>query len=200
MEKPAPSSYALHPLLAQRWSPRAFSDHPVETHQVCTLLEAARWAASCFNEQPWRFFVGTEQTPQTRETLRGLLVSGNDWAKVAPVLLLSVAKTTFAYDGSVNRHAFHDVGLASGQLVLQAQSLGLFSHMMAGFDVEGARTAFSLPPGVEPVAMIAVGHPADPSVLPEPLRQRELAPRERQPLQAMAFTDSLDQSYPVCFT
>lgn len=201
MEKPAPASYPLHPLVARRWSPRAFEEKPVESWKLCSILEAARWAPSSFNEQPWRFFVGsTEQTPETHTLLQQLLMEGNDWARKAPVLMLSIAKLNFTYNDKPNRHAYHDVGLAVENMVIQALSLDLQAHQMAGFYVDKARDLLGIPHGYDPVAMMALGYPGKPEQLEGDLRQRELVPRDRQPLQEMVFHRTWPQPYPGCFT
>jgi len=185
MHKPATVSFPVHDLIAERWSPRAFSSEPVSREQLGSLLEAARWAPSCFNEQPWSFLVATRDDEEGFERLAVCLVEGNAWARSAPVLMLSVARTTFERNDRPNRHAFHDVGLAVGNLVLQAQAAGLATHQMAGFDREKARTTLAIPAPFEPVAMIAVGHRGDPATLPKPLAEREHAPRTRKPLASL---------------
>jgi nitroreductase len=202
MLKPAKSVYPLCDLIAQRWSPRAFGPESIEAEKVCSMLEAARWAPSCFGEEPWRFVVGCrEKTPETYKTLQSLLVSGNAWALNAPLLILSVAKLHFDYDQSLNRHAFHDVGLAVGNLTLQAQSMGLFSHQMGGFNVEGSYQALEIPRDLyEPVAMIALGYPVDSASLTPEVLASESSPRKRHPLQEIAFSTTWGQSYPTCFT
>ena len=189
MDKPAETQFPLHDLLTQRWSPRAFSEQPVGPDMLLTLLEAARWAPSSSNEQPWRFVVATKEEPADYDRLLACLLDGNrKWAYRAPVLILSVARMKFEEDSRPNRHAFHDVGLATENLLLQVSALGLVAHPMAGFDVEKARTELKIPSGYEPVAMIAVGHPGELSVLPDYLQQRELKPRERKLLAEIAFS------------
>ena len=188
MKKTADVSQPVHPLIAERWSPRAFADTPLGAAEVGSLLEAARWAPSCFNAQPWRFLVATRSgDPDGFERLASCLMDGNSWAKAAPLLILTVAESNFERNGKPNRHAWHDVGLAAENLVLQAQAMGLVTHQMAGFDAARAREVLGIPEGFEPVAMVAVGHPGDPSTLPDPLGEREAAPRERKPLTAIAF-------------
>ncbi|MDF0668227.1 MAG: nitroreductase family protein [Nitrospira sp.] len=189
MEKPAPKQCPIHELLARRWSPRAFDERPIVTDLLRTLFEAARWAPSSNNEQPWRFIVASKHDHETEwKRLFDCLAEGNRrWAFRAPVLILSVACMNFEDDGNPNRHAFHDTGLAAENLVLQATAGGLAAHQMAGFDVEKARIDLRIPSGFEPVAMIAVGYPGDPAVLPERLRERELRPRIRRPIQEWTF-------------
>jgi nitroreductase len=181
--KQAATRYPVHPLIRERWSPRAFAARPVDRETLGSLLEAARWAASSFNEQPWLFVVARREDGPAFERVLGCLLPGNQaWAQKAPVLLLSLARTTFARDGRPNRHAFHDVGAATAQLALQATALGLAAHAMAGIDLDHIRAEYALPDDVEPVAAIAVGWPGDPDTLPERQREREKAPRQRKSL------------------
>lgn len=187
MKKTSTTSYPIHELLAERWSPRAFSDEPVSNEVLGSLLEAARWAPSCYNEQPWRFVVATRSDAGEFKRLADCIFEGNSWARSAPVLLLSVAQLTFERNGEANRHALHDVGLAVENLVLQAQALGLTTHQLAGFDVERARQALGIPDGFDPVCMIAVGRRAEPDALPDALREREVAPRVRKALNELVF-------------
>lgn len=197
MEKPAETQYPIHETLRRRWSPRAFSDRPVEPEKLGSVLEAARWAPSSNNEQPWSFFVAPKTSPSEHDRLASCLVEGNQWARQAPVLMLSVAKLYYERNGKVNRHAFHDVGLAAGNLVVQATALGLFVHQMAGFDVDKAREVFLIPEGHEPVAVLALGYPGDPDSLPDKLRERELAQRTRKPLKEFVFIRQWGQPGPI---
>ncbi len=198
MEKLADADYPIHDLLRGRWSPRAFSDRPVEPENLCHLLEAARWAASSYNEQPWSFVLATKGNQNEYDRLLSCLVEGNiQWAQHAPVLMLSVAKLYFDRNKKENRHAFHDVGQAVASLTVQGIALGLFVHQMAGFHVEKARELFHIPQGFEPVAAMALGYPGDPESLPQGLRQAELAPRLRRPLGEFVFAGSWGQVAPL---
>jgi nitroreductase len=188
MEKPAPVQYPIHDLLRRRWSPRAFDERPVEADKLLSLFEAARWAPSSNNAQPWRFILGVKEEPALHQRLFGCLTAGNQkWVQRAPVLILSLARLTFE-DGTPNRHAYHDVGLAAGNLVLQATAVGLAAHQMAGYHVEKVRIDCAIPPDYDPVAVIAIGYPGDPAVLDDRLRQRELNPRVRRPIADMVFS------------
>jgi nitroreductase len=174
--------HSLHPLLAQRRSWKAFSPRTVEPEMLALLLEAARWAPSCMNEQPWSFIVATKQTPPEFDRLLGCLHEFNVWwAQHAAALLLSIARLTFTSNGSPNNHALHDVGQAIAHLTFQANACGLTVCQMAGFDVEKARQTFSIPFDHEPVTVAAIGYPGDVDSLPEKLRQKMLAPRQRKP-------------------
>jgi nitroreductase len=189
MENLAPSEVPIHDLIARRWSPRAFADRPVNPATLRQLFEAARWAASCFNAQPWLYIVATRENPEEFRKMLGCLVEFNQaWAKAAPVLALSVAQLKFQHDGSVNRHAGHDVGAASALLALQATALGLAVHQMGGFDAQLARKTYGIPPEYEPMAAMAIGYPGDPASLPEKLRERETAPRSRKPASEFVFS------------
>lgn len=187
MEKPAPITYPIEPLLQRRWSPKAFASTPVERAVLLRLFEAARWAPSSFNEQPWRYIVVTRETPERLKEAQSVLSPGNAWAAQAPVLICSVAQLALARNQKPNRHAFHDVGAASENLLLQAVALGLFAHQMAGFDVEKARVVFEIPKGYEPVAMIALGYPAAQETLTEAQKAQEQVPRARRPIDECVF-------------
>jgi nitroreductase len=188
MEKPAATDYPIEETLSRRWSPRAFSDRAVEPDKLRRLFEAARWAPSSFNEQPWSFIIATKEKPEEYAQLLSSLIEKNQqWAKLAPVLMVSVAKLNFEKTGKPNRHAFHDVGMAMGSLLIQATALGLFVHQMAGFSVEKVRETFGVPAGFEPVAAVAVGYQADPEVLPEAFREREVSARSRKPISEFVF-------------
>lgn len=185
---PAPVNAPIHDLLRHRWSPRAFDPRPVEPEKLRSLFEAARWAASSFNAQPWFFIVGTKDDPKTYQLILDTFIEFNQgWAKAAPVLALSVAGLKFAQNDNPNRHAFHDVGQAAASLSIEATALGLMVHQMAGIDPEKARKNFGIPEGYEAVAGIAIGYPGDPESLSEALRAREKAPRERKPLESFVF-------------
>lgn len=182
------SAHAIHPLLAARRSTRCFASTSVEPETLAGLLEAARWAPSCMNEQPWSFIVARKENKSDFDRLLGCLIGFNvQWAQHAPVLLLSVAKLSFESTGKPNRHALHDVGQAIANLTFQATSAGLFVHQMGGFDVEKARQEFSIPQDCEPVAAVAIGYPGNPAELPEKIREREASPRTRKPLTNFVF-------------
>lgn len=198
MEKPAGAAHPIHDVIARRWSPRAFDERPVEQETLKSLFEAARWAPSSNNEQPWRFIVASKETSTDYDRLFACLVEGNrKWVFRAPVLILSVASLLFEDDGKPNRHALHDTGMAAENFVLQATALGLQAHQMAGFDTQKARETCLIPTGFDPVAMIALGYPGDPAVLPDYLREREIKPRERQPIGDFVFSIKWGQTSPL---
>ncbi len=197
MTKPADTTYPVHDLIRNRWSPRAFSSRRVDPEVLARLLEAARWAASCFNEQPWRFVVATTDQPDLHARLAQCLVEANRvWAEKAPVLMLSVACLQFARNAKTNRHAGHDVGLAMGNLSAQATAEGLYLHQMAGFDVERARRELKIPNACEPMAMAAIGYLGDAADLPEGPREKEALPRNRKPLKELVFQGEWDRPWP----
>jgi nitroreductase len=188
MRKPAPTDEDLHPLVRERWSRRAFSKEPVSPVALRTVFEAARWAPSSFNEQPWRFLVATRDDVVGFASLFECLAPSNQrWAGNAGALALAATQLHLTRTGEPNRHAGHDLGIAVGFVLLQATALGVATHPMAGFDVEKARAATGLPAGIEPLTMIALAMPGDPDSLPEDLQKRELAPRLRRPLAETVF-------------
>jgi len=181
MSNPAPVEFPVNELIQNRWSPRAFSDKPVSQEVLRSLFEAARWAPSSSNEQPWAYIVATKDDTENFEKSLGALVEFNaNWAKKAAVLVIAVAQLAFAKNNAPNRNAQYDVGAASLQLSIEATARGLVVHQMAGFDPETAREAYNIPQGWEPIAAMAIGYPGDASSLPEPLQSREKAPRSRK--------------------
>lgn len=185
--KAAQLEWPIHPLLAARWSPRAFAARPVTQLELLSLFEAARWAPSSGNGQPWSFIVATPQDdPHTFRRLAGLLNPGNaSWAADAPALILAAAQTT--RNDAPHRIALFDLGLAVQNLTLQATAQGLHVHPMGGFDKDRAQAEFALPAGHEAVVMLAVGSLGSPEQLSEKDRERELAPRLRKPLRDFVF-------------
>jgi nitroreductase len=186
--KQASPDHPIQDLIARRWSPYAFSDRPVSEDDLRSLFEAARWAASSYNEQPWSYLVATKANPTEFERLLSCLVEGNQmWAKAAPVLALGCTSLLFKLNGKPNAAAIHDLGLASATLTLEATARGLFVHQMIGIVPEKARELYHIPEGVQPLTGLAIGYAADPNPLPEKLRERDLAPRTRKPLAEFVF-------------
>lgn len=183
----APVDFPINRLIAGRWSPRALSPARIDRAVIATLFEAARWAPSSFNEQPWRYLIATKDDPEGYERLASLLVPGNSWARNGYILALSVTHLQFERNGKPNPHAWHDVGAASENMFLQASELGLYMHQMAGFDREKARSLLAPDAQLEPVAMIAIGYPGDPSSLADQQRAAEAAPRQRMPITGFVF-------------
>ena len=188
MQKPAPADHPIHELLRSRWSPRAFLPRPIAPATLRSLFEAARWAPSSSNEQPWCFVVAPrDHAADFDRLLKTLAASNQRWAHNAGALVLCTARTGFERTGKPNAHAWHDCGLALAQLLVEATSLGLSAHVMAGFDTELARQACAVPAGFDPVTVTAIGHADEPDSLPDELRTRELAPRQRRPYHEVVF-------------
>jgi nitroreductase len=189
MEKAAQTDAPVNDLIRRRWSPRAFADRPVEPEKLRSLFEAARWAASCANAQPWHFIVATRDDSENFQRLLDCFNDNNrGWTKNVPVIGLSVAALLFEQNGNPNRHAFHDVGQAAATLAIEAVDLGLQLHQMGGIFPEKAREFFGIPAGYEAVTGLAIGYPGDPNSLPEKLREREVAPRQRKPVESFLFS------------
>ncbi len=198
MNKLTQNRYPIHDLLTRRWSPRAFSNRPVEPEKLGALFEAARWAASCFNEQPWRFILATRDQGTEYDKLLVCLVEANQvWAKQAPVLALGLAKRTFARNGNPNAYARHDLGLATAQLMIQATALDLYVHAMAGILPDKARDSYGIPEDNDVVTALAIGYLGAAESLPEQLREIEQAPRERRPLADLVFTGAWGKATPL---
>lgn len=193
MQKPALTQVEINSIIAARWSPRAYdANKPVTQAQIIALLEAARWAPSCFGDQPWRFIVWDKSTDAaTWQQAFDCIVPNNQvWVKDAPVLILACADTLFSHNQTPNRWAQYDTGAAVENLCLQATSMGLVVHQMGGFNSDKTRQAFSIPEQYVPMAMLTVGYEGDANNLPEELKQRELAPRKRNELGALFFSQA----------
>ena len=184
--KPANTEHPIHELISERWSPRAFSAQPVEEEKLHSMFEAARWAASASNLQPWSFLLATKAHEDDHTRILEILSTNNaGWAKEAPVLIVTVAKL---YEFAGREHnSYYDLGMAVENLVIQASHLGLVVHQMAGFDAAKAIEALHIPEGYMPISVIAIGYPGSPDSLHPKLRERELAPRERKPLSEFVF-------------
>jgi len=185
MQKPAITQAPIHDIIANRWSPRAYdANKAVSQKQIISLLEAARWAPSCFGDEPWRFVVWDKNQDETAwEKAYDCIVPGNKtWAKDAPVLILICADTLFSHNQKPNRWANYDTGAAAVSLCLQATSMGLVTHQMGGFDGEKTHAAFGIPEQIEMMSMLAVGYAADADTLSDEFKERALAPRKRRPL------------------
>lgn len=187
--KHAPEVEGVLPIFHSRWSPRSFADREVSHADLAKVFEAARWAASSFNEQPWRFLVGTRGSDTYKKIHDSLVPFNQMWAASAPVLILGVAKTKFSHNDTPNRVAFYDLGAAASYLTLEAAALGLATHQMAGFDPDIARKAFGVPEEYTFGAVIALGYQDEPEKLPnEQFKSQETAPRTRKPLKEFVFS------------
>lgn len=186
--KRADADHAIHPLLAARWSPYGFSARVPPPSDLAALFEAARWAASSYNEQPWRYLVATRDEPQAHARLADCLVAGNRaWAAGAPVLALGVVARRFERNGEPNRAAEHDLGAASASLTFEAAARGLYVHQMIGIEPEAARQALAIPEGYDAFTALAIGYRASPGALPEQWRERDRRPRQRRPQSGFVF-------------
>jgi len=186
--KTAHTDHPIHKLLSERWSPYAFEDRAVPVADLLSLFEAARWAASSYNEQPWHFIVATKDDAEAFQSLLSCLTEGNQgWAKAAPVLVLCVARLKFSDDGTENRAAVHDLGLATGNLLVEATARGLSVHQMIGILPDRARELYNIPDDCEAWTAMAIGYRGDPETLPERIKPRELRPRQRKPLGEFVF-------------
>ena len=196
MEKPAITSLDIHPVIKNRWSPRSFSDKKVSKEQLNRILEAARWAPSSFNEQPWRFILGIKGD-DTWDKLHDCLVEFNQiWAGNAPVLLLSVGKKTSA-KGDKNSVYQYDVGQSMAYITLQAEVEGLKSHQMGGFSKTKARELFDIPEDFEPMVMSAIGYQDEPEQLRPNFAEMEKQPRERKSLSELVYSEKHGNSHPM---
>jgi nitroreductase len=188
MEKPATTNFPITQLIEKRWSPRAFADRLLTRAEVGALFEAARWAPSAYNEQPWRFLFATRDDPSAfAQALGGLIPWNQAWAGHAALLVLCFQARRFERNGKENALAAHDVGLATENLLLQAQSLGLRAHVMSGIDPVAIRERYAVPDGFDPITAIAVGALGTAEDLPEDMQEGELAPRSRRALTEIVF-------------
>lgn len=187
--KTADTDYPVHEIIARRWSSYAFDDRPVSQSDLRSLFEAARWAPSSYNEQPWSYIVATKEDAGPFERLLSCLVEGNQaWAKRASVLALGVVSLKFKGNGKDNRAAIHDLGLAAGNLVFEATARGLAVHQMIGILPDKAREIYGIPQGHEAWTALAIGYRGDAASLPGPLQQRDSAARRRRKLSEFVFT------------
>jgi len=197
MHKPAPTDFPVHDLIRNRWSPRAFSDKRVDREVLASLFEAARWAPSSNNEQPWAYIIATKDNPEDFAKMLSVLVEFNaSWAKSAPALLLAASRLNFP-NGNPNRNAFYDTGAATALLSVEATARGLALHQMAGFDPAKAKQVFEIPADCEAIAAIALGYPGDPNSLSQKLQDREVAPRTRKPLTEFVMSGRWGHTSPI---
>lgn len=188
MKKTADTEYSIHELIKRRWSPRSFSDRKVDPDLIRQLFDAARWAPSSFNEQPWRFIYARKEEPELFDKLKNVMVKFNQrWASDAPVLILTVVKQRFSHNNKPNRVAEFDTGAAMSYLTVEATRHDLYVHQMAGIDRDKARELFDIPDGYNPFTMAAVGYLGDPDDLDEEFRESEKSVRTRKAIDEIAF-------------
>jgi nitroreductase len=174
------ADYDIDPIFLKRWSPRAFSPEPIDEETLMRVFECARWAASSFNEQPWRFLIARSE--EDRQKFLSFLMPANQvWAKNAPVLVLVISKKTFSHNGSPNKVYMHDAGAAAAYMALGATMNGLIAHGMAGYDADQARATLGIPTDFDPVSVWALGKHGDKSTLPPEVAEREV-PSGRRPV------------------
>lgn len=197
-EKKASTDYPIHELLAERWSPYAFQDRPVSEADLRSLFEAARWSASSYNEQPWNYLIATKDNPDQFQQLLSCLIEGNQiWAKDAPVLALAIVSLKFTRNHEDNRAAIHDLGAASSNLTVEATARGIYIHQMIGILPDKARDLFNIPEDFEAWTGMAIGYQGDPMTLPDGLKERDLTPRQRKPLDQFVFSGQWGTSSPL---
>lgn len=197
-DKRAETSYPINDLLANRWSPRAFADRAIPPNVLGSLFEAARWAPSSRNMQPWRFAIADRHRhPDQFAVILSTLMEGNRaWAQHASLLLIAITEPKPAGSDRPNTYAQYDVGQAIAHLNIQAMACGLYMHQMGGFRRDLARERLAIPSQFEPVVSAAIGYLAPPSALPEDIRARELMPRSRHPLSELVFTAKWGETHP----
>lgn len=197
MSKRAKTDHPISDRLADRWSPYVFSSRPVARADLLSLFEAARWAASSYNEQPWSYIVATREEPAEFERLLSCLLESNqEWARAAPVLALGVVTTVFKRNGKPNPAAEHDLGLAAGNLLAEASARGIHVHQMIGILPDRARELYAIPEGSKALTAIAIGYAGDPDAAPEKLGQRDRGERTRKPLSEFVFTGDFQKPAP----
>ena len=186
--KQALADHPVHELIAGRWSPYAFEDRPVPEADLRSLFEAARWAPSAYNEQPWSFIVAQKENVERFQQLLSCLIETNQlWARAAPVLALGVVSLNLQRTNKLNRAAVHDLGLAAGNLLAEATARGISVHLMLGILPDRAREIYGIPEGFEAWTGLAIGYRGDPSNLPDALKERDLTPKPRKPLSEFVF-------------
>jgi nitroreductase len=188
LHNPTPTDHPIHELLRKRWSPRAFADRPLSAEGIRRLFEAARWAPSSYNEQPWSFVIADKSDQDAYDAIAACLLDANRvWAERAPLLGIAAARLTFARNDKPNLHAAYDLGQAMAHLTFQATAMDLYVHQMAGFDPEIARRNLRIPEEFQPLTAFAVGYLGRPNNLPNHLKEIELGTRRRKPLSDFLF-------------
>ena len=191
ISKIANTDFPIHNLIARRWSARAFSTKTVEKTKLLSILEAARWAPSSRNEQPWRYIVFTDENPEKLNVARSVLLEINNYAKRAPILICAITKRYYSDNGIYNKLHFHDLGAANENMFLESFNQGLIMHEMGGFDRDKARRVFNVPDQYEIGIMVAIGYQDSHDILPERYKEKAFSPRERKSLSEIAFLEEL---------
>ncbi|MBL7817921.1 MAG: nitroreductase family protein [Saprospiraceae bacterium] len=180
--KAAKTQYGVASFITDRFSPRAFSDKEISAETMNTLFEAASWAASANNEQPWVYYFAHKNTEGFNRLFDCLMPGNRPWAKDAAVLVVSAARKTFAANGNNNVAAAHDLGMANAQLLLQACAMDIYGHPIGGFDKQKTAEFLEMGENLQPLCMFALGYLGDAEQLEEPYKSRELSERTRKPL------------------
>ncbi|MCC6600161.1 MAG: nitroreductase family protein [Crocinitomicaceae bacterium] len=183
MIKQANTQYPVKEVIRDRWSARSFSDRPIKKEEIATIFEAASWAPSSHNEQPWQYYYAHRGAAGFEKLLNCLTGGNRTWAKNAAVIIVSVARKTFELNGEVNYYTWHDIGMANAHLFLQATSMQIFGHPMGGFDRQETTRILQLTDNQEVVCMIVLGYLDIPEKLNEPFKTREITPRKRKMLE-----------------
>jgi nitroreductase len=191
ISKIANTDFPIHNLIARRWSARAFSTKTVEKSKLLSILEAARWAPSSRNEQPWRYIVFTDENPEKLNIARSVLLEINNYAKRAPILICALTKKYYSDNGIYNKLHFHDLGAANENMFLESFNQGLIMHEMGGFDRDKARRVFNVPDEYEIGIMVAIGYQDSHDILPKRYKEKAFSPRERKSLSEIAFLEEL---------
>ena len=169
----------IHNLITDRWSPVAFDDRPVDYDKIHLLFEAAKWAPSARNAQPWRFIFTTKNMPDYKVFLDLLSEANQVWASTASLLVMPLAQVISTYKNRPNRLAFYETGMAVGNLMIQASAMGLMVHQMGGYDMDRAKETLVIPTRYEPMTIMAIGYKGDPAKLPAKVAARESKERTR---------------------
>lgn len=189
----ANTSFPIHDLITKRWSARSFSTRPVEKDKLLSILEAARWAPSSHNEQPWRYIVFTKDNPEKLKEAQTVLLESNSFAKRAPILICAITKKAYSHNGLYNRLHFHDLGAANENMFLESFNQGLIMHEMGGFDIPKSRELFKIPEDYEVGIMIAIGYQDNVDIMPDKYREKAHLPRERKQLSEIAFLEEINK-------
>jgi len=189
MDKPAKTNFDIHPLLKERWSPRSFTDQMVDKETLQRIFEAARWTPSSSNDQPWRFILGTKGDNTWNMIMETLVEFNQKWAKLAPVLALSIGKKISDKNGRPSRTFLYDVGQSVAHITFQAMHEGLFVHQMGGFSAQKAAEIFNIPQEYQVITAFAIGHKGQPELLEDNFAEMEKSERKRHPASDFVFSE-----------
>lgn len=194
MKKPASNNFPVGKLFKHRWSPRAFSEKQVEKEKLQSIFEAARWAPSARNEQPWRFILGQKGDGTWEKIFESLVEWNQQWTVRAPILVLNLGKKVYDFKNMPNETYQYDTGQAVAMMVTEAVNQGLIGHQMSGFTAEKAIESFEIPDDYRPISVTAFGYYGDPELLPLEMKKSEFEERKRRPLVETVFTNKFGVS------